>query len=261
MNALYPTDLSSYLNVMMIFFRLMGFLVLLPGLSHKSVPNQFKVLFCLTLSLSLYPLIKPNLILFDESFSGFVGAAIRESSVGLLMGFMAYITFESISLAAQMLGYQMGLGTAALLDPVNQANVSLIVPLHTWIALALFFIGNFHHEALAIFAKSYILTKHTSIELVGNKPLLDLIVHTTSKLFVMAVTLSAPLTAVILLTNLMIGVLSRLIPQMNVILFSFPITIMLSLAGIYILAPELIEFLSHVLEQMGVDVTTALRTL
>ncbi len=261
MNALYPHDLESYLNILLVFFRFMAFLVLLPGLSHKAIPMSFKILFSLTLSLAIYPVVKPNLIMLDGSFSGFVIGAIRETTIGLLMGFVSYLTFESIQLAAQMLGFQMGLGTAALLDPTNQANVSLIVPLHTWMALSMFFIGNFHHEALYSFVSSFYVTRKGELNFMGNKELLSQVVGISTKLFTLAVRISAPLTAVILLTNLMIGVLARLIPQMNVILFSFPITIMLSLAGIYIFAPDTLEFFTHILEEMGTDIMSTVRVL
>lgn len=261
MNVLYPQDLDSYLNILLVFFRLMAFLIFLPGLSHKAIPMQFKVLFSLTLSLSIYPVVKTHLILFDGSFSGFVIGALRESAIGIIMGFASYLTFESIQLAAQMLGFQMGLGTAALIDPTGQANVSLIVPLHTWMALAIFFIANFHHEALYAFISSFQVTSKHELVFLGNKELLSQIVGISTKLFTLAVRISAPLTAVILLTNLMIGILARLIPQMNVILFSFPITIMLSLVGIYIYAPDTLEFFAHILEEMGTDIMTTVRVL
>jgi len=261
MNSLYPHDLDSYLNILLVFFRFMAFIVLVPGLSHKAIPTSFKVLFSLTLSLSIYPVVKPYLILLDGSFSGFVIAAIRETSIGLLMGFVCYLTFESIQLAAQLLGLQMGLGTAALLDPVNQANVSLIVPLHTWMALSLFFIGNFHHETLYSFISSFYITRKNELTFMGNKELLAQVIGISAKLFSLSVRISAPITALILLTNMMIGVLARLIPQMNVILFSFPITIVLSLAGIYIFAPDTLDFFTNILEEMGTDIMTTVRVL
>lgn len=261
MNALYPHDLESYLNILLVFFRFMAFITLIPGLSHKAIPMGFKVLFSLAFSLAIFPVVKGSLIAFDGSFSGYVIGAIREISIGLIMGFVSYLTFESIQLAAQLLGFQMGLGTAALLDPTNQANVSLIVPLHTWMALSLFFIGNFHHEALYAFVSSFYVTRKGELNFFGNKDLLAQVVGVSTKLFSLSVRISAPLTAVILLTNLMIGILARLIPQMNVILFSFPITIVLSLAGIYIFAPDTLGFFTHVLEEMGTDMMASVRLL
>ena len=160
MTTLYPPHWQSYLDIFLIFLRLTGFFLLIPGFSHRAVPNSVRILFAMAFSLAIYSLVRGSVVSVTDSVSSLVLASLREVSVGLLMGFAAYITFEAINLGAQFVGYQMGLGTAGLIDPQHQSNESIMVPLHSWLALMMFFIGDFHHEMLRLFVSSFVVTRY-----------------------------------------------------------------------------------------------------
>ena len=261
MTALYPQDWHAYLQVSLVFLRLMGFFLLLPGFSHEAIPSTVKILLGLSLSLAFYPIVQSYLPAFPDTWSGIVAAVLRETTLGLLMGFSAYVTFEAINLAAQFVGYQIGFGTASLVDPQNQSSVSIFVPLHSWIALMIFFFSNMHYDMIRLFVLSFQITHRMQDTLLQNVNLLNYIVALTAKLFVLAVQMAAPFTVLVLSSNVAVGILSRMMPQMNVILFTFPITILLGFATLYLLAPDLMEYLNNVLGLMSSDVMGMLKTL
>jgi flagellar biosynthesis protein FliR len=80
-------------------------------------------------------------------------------------------------------------------------------------------------------------------------------------LFVTAVRMAAPFTLLALASNFAVGVLNRLIPQMNVMLFSFPITILLGLITFYLVAPELLDFIEEMISSTGEKTVALLRAL
>lgn len=260
MNQLYPQNWMSYLSIASVFLRLMGFFLLVPGFSSKAIPNTVKVIFCLSLSLALFTILKPGLGTFPETWGEIAFLALKESGVGLLMGFVCSLTFEGIHLAAQFIGYQMGFGTAGLMDPQTQSNESLLVPLHTWLALLVLFFTDMHHELLKLFVMSYTVTQNLTIEVISNQKIMEILVTVSGRLFLLAIQMAAPFTLLILAVNAAIGVLARLMPQMNVMLFSFPVTILLGFGAIYLLAPEMIDYISRLLDEMSQNSLTLLKT-
>lgn len=244
---LYPSNWTQYLDIGAIFFRLLGLFIAAPYFAHRAVPTLFKVLFALSFSLAMYGVLKPALLPFDLSMMGLLTMVVRESIIGLLMGFVSSVTFEAIHLAAHFVGYQMGFGTVGLMDPQSSAQVSALVPLQGWLAILIFWISDMHHDVLQVFALSFQATAQMSNLDLSSSSLMQFYVGLTAKLFWLAIRLAAPFTLLLLCCQVALGILSRMLPQMNLLLFSFPLTIMAGYAGLYLLAPEYLSYLDHVL--------------
>ncbi len=261
MTALYPGAWTQILDLVLVFLRLLGLFLLVPVFSHASIPVTIRLLTALALSLAVYPLVHPFLGAVPTTLTGLVGGALRESVVGLLMGFIAYLTFEAIELAAQFVGYQMGLGAAGLMDPQNHAQVSVIVPLHTWLALMIFLVANFHHEFIRLFVVSFEITQRSQFQSWDGPGMLNAFFTVTAKLFIVAVQMAAPFTLLILGMNIALGLFARLLPQINMLLFSFSLTVFLGFSGLYVVAPDLLHYIEGLLGEMSNDVISVLRVL
>jgi len=261
MTTLYPQNLIQYLDIVLVFLRLLGLFVWLPVFSHNSIPGTVRLLMALAMSLALYPIVQPYLGGAPTTLGEMAGGALRETLVGLLMGFVAYITFESISLAAQFVGSQMGLGAAGLMDPMNHSQVSVIVPLHTWLTLMVFLLANFHHDFIKLFAVSFEMTHHSQFASWSGPGMLQAFFAVTGKLFLVAVQMAAPFTLLLFGLNIAIGVFARLLPQMNMLVFSFTLTVMFGFGGLYIVAPDLLHYMEGLLGEMSSDVLTVLKVL
>jgi flagellar biosynthetic protein FliR len=261
MSALYPSHWMEYLNVAQIFLRLMGFFVLMPAFSNDIVPGKAKLLIGLSLSLALYPILHRWLPPIPETLEGLAALALRETAVGLIMGLAGYITFEGISLSGQFLSTQMGFGAAGMIDPMNHTQTSSLVVLEGWLVLMVFFFTDMHHVVLGMFVSSFEVTARLGEIDFTNQLMMNEFMRISAKLFMLAVQMAAPFTLLMLTTNLAIGVLSRLLPQLNIILFSFPITITLGFLSLYLLAPDLLNYLENVLGNMTADIAGVLKVL
>ncbi|NDD04019.1 MAG: hypothetical protein EB078_03860, partial [Proteobacteria bacterium] len=124
-----------------------------------------------------------------------------------------------------------------------------------------FFALNLHHEVLFLFVQSFKITKSAQQSFLENPSLMKLIVSMFSELFITAVKMATPFTLLALSSNAAVGILNRLMPQMNVLLFSFPITILLGFITFYIVAPELLEFIENVLTEASEKTVAILRAL
>lgn len=261
MNALYPTSDFGYLGVLLVFFRLLGLFLLVPGFSHSAVPATIKILLALTISLVLHPVVRPYVTIDPGSLTSLLFGVVRETAVGLLMGFVAYVTFEAISLGAHFVGYQMGLGTVGMMDPQHNEEVSSMVPFQAWLAVMVFFFADLHHHVLHVFTESFRATQGLDAAAFTTPQMLRFVVGLTAKLFALAIQLAAPLTLMVLCCNIVIGMLSRMMPQMNILLFSFPITITLGFAALYLVAPELLDCVEMSLGEVSGELMTLIRIL
>ena len=259
MTELYPSNWIQYLDIGAVFFRLAGIFITAPIFSHHAIPRHFKMLFALSFSLAMYGLLKPFLLPMDMSILGLIQMVARESIIGLLMGFVASVTFEAINLAAHFVGYQMGFGTVGLMDPQNSSQVSAMVPLQGWLAVMVFFIADLHHDVLQVFSLSFQVTSQVAHLDLASSSLFKFYVGLTAKLFWLSIRLAAPFTLLILCCQVGLGVLSRLLPQMNLLLFSFPLTILAGLAGLYILAPEYLSYLDQVLVESTIEMMSMVK--
>jgi len=260
-SQLYPGHWTQYLAILLVFLRLLGLFIWVPVFSHTSVPMPVRLLTAMALSLAIYPIVQPFLGAVPTTLGGMVGSALRETAIGLIMGFVAYITFESIGLAAQFVGTQMGLGAAGLMDPMNHSQVSVMVPLHTWLTLMLFLITNLHHDFLRLFTASFELTQFSQFEGWSGPGMMTVFLAITGKIFIIAVQMAAPFTFLLFGLNIVVGIFARLLPQMNMLLFSFTFTVMFGFAGLYVVAPDLLNYMESILGEMSTDVLNVLKVL
>lgn len=259
MSAIYLADPLQYLSVLTIFLRVLGLFLLVPIFSHGAIPILVKVLLALSLSLAIHPIVVPHLEVVPETLGGLAWVAIRETGIGLGMGFFAHLTFEAIALGAHFVGFQMGFGTATLLDPESQASVSVLTPFQNWIAMLVFLLADFHHGVIQVFVRSFEVTALFHSNLFTHSSALQFLIQSTGQLFVLSVQMAAPFTFLMLVCNVLVGLLSRLLPQMNILLFSFPITITLGLGAMYVLTPEILDYFEYVLGDVAVHLTEMMR--
>jgi len=261
MRELYPQNWESYLPVFLIFLRLLGVFLLIPGFSHNAIPVKMKLLLSMVTALGLYPVLRKYLPVVNGDLLVLFQCVIKEIVVGFVMGIAAYVTFEALALGAQFIGTQMGFGAASLFDPTSEIHASVIVALKGWIVLMIFFALDFHHQVIHLFITSFEFTHKMSGPGLGDMAAVTEFIRLTGKLFVMAIQIAAPFTFLVLALNVAIGVLARMMPQMNVLLFSFPITITLGIAALYIIAPEYLDFVEHALAEMTGDMLSLLKTV
>jgi len=261
MSEIYPQDLMQYLPILYIAIRLGGVFLCLQFFSSRVVPWAVRGVLILALALVLFPLLKDHLPPVENSVPLLGLYAIREFGVGCLMGFAAQMTVEGFNLAAQFIGFQMGWGSASLMDPQTQSNVSILVPLQGWLALLVFLILDMHYGVLELFVQSYEIIGGSSENFALDPKTALVLITAVGKVFVIAVQMAAPFTLVILLVNMAMGMVARLLPQMNVMLMSFPVTITVTLVVMYFLTPDLLNYVENRMGDISADVVRILKSV
>lgn len=203
--------------------RVSGFVSAIPVFSSAQTPVRVKVGLAFAASLTLFPVMSPNLPPVSFAPGPFVLFVVAELLLGVLLGLVARLIFTAIEFGATVIGFQMGFAAANVFDPQNERQVALISQFQNVFSILIFLAINGHHLFLQTAVLSYELLPPGQLNLGGEA--VPYLMKLASHMFALGVQFSAPVLAVLLLSGLILGILARVFPQLNVFLLSFPINI------------------------------------
>jgi flagellar biosynthetic protein FliR len=253
---LTPETLIIFL---LLTLRIGAIVLALPLLGSRNVPAQPKILFIFMLSVALSPLVQIQQIVIPQRLGHLALVAVSEMLIGLTIGFVVQILFAGIQLGGELISQQMGLNLATIFDPHNAQQVSLITHFQYVLAMIVFLSGSAHHWFILAMAESL-----QSIPLAGlstSGAVLPVILTLLGKACVIAIQLAAPVSIALLLATLVLGVMARLVPQLNVFMLSFPATLGLGLIMLALALPSLMGGIQLAFAQLGHDLAQVIRVL
>jgi flagellar biosynthetic protein FliR len=231
----------------------------LPLLGSRNLPAQLKVLLILMLGVALYPLVQIQQVVIPQRLGHLGLVVVSEMLIGLTIGFVAQILFAGIQLGGELISQQMGLNIATIFDPHNAQQVSLITHFQYVLAMLMFLSGSAHHWFIIAMAESL-----QSIPLAGlsaSGAVLPVILTLLGKACVIAIQLAAPVSIALLLATLVLGVMARLVPQLNVFMLSFPATLGLGLVMLALALPFVMGGIQLAFGQLGHDLVQVIRVI
>jgi flagellar biosynthesis protein FliR len=215
---------------MLVFARIGTMVMLLPGLGELTVPVRVRLTIALMLAAVLLPLHRNAYSLDLRSFGPMLVMLCEEMFIGAMLGLAARLTISALQVAGSVIAQQLGLGFVTAIDPTQGQQGIIFGNFLTILGLTLIFATDLHHLVIAALDDSYRLFQPGDIPLLGDVAALT--TRTIAGAFSVGIQLSAPFLVFGLLFNLGLGVLSRLMPQMQVFFVGLPLSI---LAGFLIL--------------------------
>lgn len=206
--------------------RVAAIIASMPVFGTNMVPVRAKVALAFMLTILVYPVVDIDVSGVDFSTLSMGLLMANEVILGAMLGFVARLIFTAVEFGGTVVGYQMGFAAANVYDPQNQRQVSLMSQFQNVFAILVFLAIDGHHIFLRTLVSSYDLLPPGLLDLSG--PAVPYIVELMGHMLILAVRFSAPVLAVLLLSGLILGIMSRVFPQLNVFLLSFPINIGLS---------------------------------
>jgi flagellar biosynthetic protein FliR len=234
---------------LLMFARLGTMTMLMPGIGERGIPMRIRLVIALMLTLVLLPIYRANYPTVPMgNFAPIAGLLIQEVIVGAVLGLTARLTLSALEVAGATIANQMGLGFATAVDP-NQGQQGILVGnLLAMLGVALIFATDMHHLAIGALDHSYTIFKPGEIMPVND--VTQLMLTIVSSAFKIGVQLAAPFLVFGLLFNLGLGILARLMPQLQVFFLGLPISILIGFAMLFaFVGAIMLGFLGH-LEQV-----------
>jgi flagellar biosynthesis protein FliR len=216
-------SLAQFQSFLLILMRVAPILFLMPLLGSRNIPAPVKIGLALAVSLILLPAVQIGPGAFPAeplAFLVFLGA---EFLIGFFLGLAVKTIFAGIQMGGELVGFQMGLSLAHVIDPQSGVQSSAIAQFHYFIATLFFLAVDGHHWFFRALAGSFHTVPPGEIHLQAG--LLAAFLALAGNMFVIAVKLAAPVMAVILFTQMAMGILAKAVPQVNILMTSFPLTI------------------------------------
>ncbi len=237
---------SILITFILIFARISSFMVTSPGFSLKQAPIVLKVGLSFFLSVIVYSMTPEkvgaaNLIIF--SF-----LVIKEILVGIALGFVVQLIFSSIEMAGQLIDFQVGFSMGSVYDPSVGIQASNYGRLYYWIALVLFFLSDMHHIVLQNLINSFQMVPLNEAGFMGNT--VEGIIRLFIEMFQVSFMLAAPVVLVAFVTDCVLGIVSRSVPQINVLMLGMPMKILVSFIFILLFLPNFMQLVTNIFPEI-----------
>ena len=231
----------------LIFCRMTAFIALCPGFSFKSFPNSVKIGLAFSLTTIVFPSV--SLLPAELSLVTLGGFVLKEVLVGLALGYVSQLLFSGIEIAGQLVDFQVGFSMGAIYDPAMGVNASNYGRIYYWLGIAVFFLMDLHHTVIKSLLGSFQILPVTTAHLDGAT--VEGVLKLFVQVFEIALGLAAPLLLVALMVDIILGIISRTVPQINVLMLGMPLKITVSFFIFLLLLPNLVTNLGHTIEQLG----------
>jgi flagellar biosynthetic protein FliR len=212
---------------MLVFARVGTMVMLLPGLGESGMPTRVRLTIALILTALLLPLHRAAYPIDLRALGPVVTMLLEEIMIGAILGLTARLAISALQVAGSVVAQQLGLGFVTAVDPTQNQQGVLVGNFLAMLGVTLIFATDLHHLVIAALNDSYQLFQPGQLPVVGD--MADLVTRTIATAFKIGIQLSAPFLVFGLLFNLGLGVLSRLMPQMQVFFIGMPLTIILGL--------------------------------
>lgn len=241
--------IAKLLGFVMVLTRLSAFFLVVPVLSSTSIPVRVKVAMTVLIAV-FFSLIIPFSVNAGEVSS--VGAALLlayEATYGLALGLMVAVLFAPVKLSGRIIEREMGFAMAEVLDPLTGERDQPMGILLETIFVVLFLSANGHHIFLTAIARSYETFP------VGTVPTVSVLATGVTKagstMLILGLKLAGPILAAFILLMVVLAVLARVMPEMNILFISLPLRVGMGLLMMALFMPFIYSFMSEFTDLVG----------
>lgn len=230
-----------------IFLRIGSAIMLMPGFMSSYVNARQRLSIALAITLVLVPFLSSSLPAAPTDFLEMSRMCLFEITYGVFLGFSMQVIYSALTLVGNLIGQAIGFSNAQIFDPAFQTQTIVIETFLSITALTVIFVTDLHHLMLSAVIDSY------SIFPVGAPlPVADFsnfLSETLNKSFIMGFKIGSPFIAFTVVFYVGMGLVSRLMPQLNIFFLSLPLQIYLGLSLLFITAPMMILWFMKYFEE------------
>lgn len=241
--------LYRYGDVLLIILaRILGTIVFLPIIEETKVPRIALVGFGLGISFSIFFRIDVTAAYYEPYLLSYTLLLIKETLVGLVMGFVVKIFFQIYPFVGSLLSTQGGLGMSMIMDPTAGTQSTLIGRLYS-LGLGMFFVlSGGYHWLIHTLVQSFEMIPINK-ELFGPQIVMTLI-ESIGLYFELGLKLAMPIVSVILVVDFAMGILARTVPQMNMFVIGIPLKMLIMFALMIITIEATTQYNGMIIENL-----------
>ncbi|WP_291572722.1 fused FliR family export protein/FlhB family type III secretion system protein [Clostridium sp. UBA4548] len=232
-------DLTLFVVFFMVFLRFTSLIFSVQAFFPSDTPALLKIGLSMVISIVITPFLDSSSVVSINSMMGIIPIAFKEIIVGLSMGFVINLIFSMAQMAGQMMDFSIGFSMMTLFDPIASENLSVMGRLLYWISLIVFILVDGHLIVIKALIDSFnvvalgsftFLTQHSTY-----------MIHLIFEFFIIGVKIAIPIILILLITEIVLGLVSRVMPQLNVMIMGMPIKLLVGLSAFGLLIPMIMK--------------------
>lgn len=251
--------LQQFQTFLLCLARVIALVAAIPVFAGNQISGRIKIGLAVATALLLFPSMAPYAPKVAFTVTEFGLLIVNEVLLGILIGLVAQLVFAAVTFGGTVIGYQMGFAAANIFDPQTTQQLSLMSHFINILALLAFLSFDLHHFFFKIIIDSYILLPPGFLDF--SHGAVQQLMQLGSQMFILGVKFSAPVLALLLIANLVLGILARVFPQLNVFMLSFPLNIGISFLVIGLTLNTMIFVLRREFDTMGENILNLLQLL
>ncbi len=225
-------------------------IMMLPALGETSIPARVRLFLSLSISLIIYGLLRGSLPVMPVSPVALGVLLICEILIGVMIGLSIRLLVSALHIAGTVIAMQSGLAMAQAFDPAQGGQSSLVATFMTLVGVTLVFVTDLHHLMISAMYNSYSLFPVGGDILIGG--FAELIADTVANSFKLGIQMAAPIIVYALVFNAGLGIIARLVPQLQVFFVAIPVNITLGFVILAIVIAAAMQwYLEHVETSLG----------
>ncbi len=251
--------LQQFQTFLLCLARVIALIAAIPVFAGNQISGRIKIGLAVATALLLFPSMAPYAPKVAFTVTEFGLLIVNEVLLGVLIGLVAQLIFTAVTFGGTVIGYQMGFAAANIFDPQTTQQLSLMSHFINILALLAFLSFDIHHFFFKIIVESYIILPPGFLDF--SQGAVQQLMHLGGQMFVLGVKFSAPVLALLLIANLVLGILARVFPQLNVFMLSFPLNIGISFLVIGLTLNTMVFTLRREFDTMGENILNLLQLL
>lgn len=243
----------------LVLLRVIAFCFSSAVISSNYVNIPTRVLLSLAISMCIYStvVVKDQTIITNSE--NLIYLSLINLVAGLIIGFMTRLFFFVVGMVGDLVSLSLGLNSAQMYNPMLNSQGGVLEQFYVMLGTLFFFLLNGHHVLISALAYSFQTLSIDSMTLHTGG--LAEVAYWGREVLVIALKMSAPVLIAIFLANVVMGVIGRAIPQMNVLVTSFPVTMLLGVGVIFVCMPLFVVEMNGVIEMTSEKLMLVVKSL
>lgn len=215
---------------LLVLVRISAFFVVVPFFNDNNVPVRIKVILSVFVSYLVYSLMPKDVVLEYQNVYEFAALIFKESAVGLLLGYSAFICSMIIQFSGRVIDMEIGLAMMQMFDPSTRTQSGVTGMFYHYMIMMLLIASNMHIYLLNAIVDSFQLVPIGQMKI--NLSMYSIVVQFLSDYFIIGFRIVLPIFAVTLILNCILGIMAKVSPQMNMFAVGMQLKV---LAGLFVL--------------------------
>ena len=217
---MFPQLNASLAAGIYVFARLMGFFRFAPVFNKKEIPGMIKICLALLFTIIITPFLSPATLAGTQD--SFILSILLNFAVGAMIGYLAQLILLAVDAGADMINMQMGLSSAMVLDPTTSSQVSILTRIMALLGVLIFMhVGGVYWLIRALLRSFEIFPLFATSVPLKEIVNMDYLIKMSSNVLFMGLQIASPVLLATLGQDIILGVISKTAPQVNVFQLSF----------------------------------------